>query len=50
MREKGKVTKKELTSQLGLKTDELDREFAILRHCELVRAFKEGHDIYVTKW
>jgi hypothetical protein len=48
--EKGKVTKKELSLQLGLKTEELDREFAILRHCELVRAFKEGHDLYLTKW
>jgi hypothetical protein len=46
----GKITKAELQTTLNLRTEDLDQEFAILRHCELVRALKEGSKIYVTKW
>jgi hypothetical protein len=48
--EKGKITKHELSALVGIKPEQLEREFAVLRHCELIRAFKEGHDIYLTKW
>ncbi|MCW4046983.1 MAG: hypothetical protein NWE99_05400 [Candidatus Bathyarchaeota archaeon] len=47
---KGKITKEELAAQLGLKLEELEQQFAILRHCELVRAAKEGDKVYLTKW
>jgi hypothetical protein len=48
--EKGKVTKEELAAQVGLKPEELEQQFAILRHCELIRATKEGGKVYLTKW
>ena len=47
---KGKITKEELQVTLNLKPEEFDQEFAILRHCELIRAFKEGSKVYLTKW
>jgi hypothetical protein len=48
--EKGKITKEELAKTVKLKPEELEQEFAILRHCELIRATKEGDKIYLTKW
>jgi hypothetical protein len=47
---KGKITKEELLVIVNIKPEELEQEFAILRHCELIRAFKEGNRIYLTKW
>ncbi|MCX8151320.1 MAG: hypothetical protein N3D85_07470 [Candidatus Bathyarchaeota archaeon] len=48
--EKGKISKEELAATLKLSSAELESQFAVLRHCELVRAFKEGSKIYLTKW
>jgi hypothetical protein len=45
-----KITKDELLKILDIKSEELERQFAILRHCELIRGFKEGDKIYLTKW
>jgi hypothetical protein len=48
--EKEKITKEELLTLVKIKPEELEQQFAILRHCELVRAFKEGEKVYFTKW
>jgi predicted HTH transcriptional regulator len=48
--EKGKISKEELAAALELSPAELESQFAVLRHCELVRAFKEEGKIYLTKW
>jgi hypothetical protein len=32
---KGKITREELLVTVNIKPEELDQEFAILRHCEL---------------
>ena len=48
--EKGKITKEELAAHLNLKLEVLEAEFAILRHCELIRAYKQGSTVYLTKW
>ena len=48
--QKGKITKQELIAELNLKPEVLEAEFATLRHCELIRAQKEGSIIYLTKW
>ncbi len=48
--EKGKISREELTISLNLTAEEMEREFAILRHCELLRAFKEGNIVYFTKF
>jgi hypothetical protein len=47
---RGKITKEDLLTMVGLKPEELEQQFAVLRHCELVRAFKEGRKVYLTKW
>jgi recombinational DNA repair protein (RecF pathway) len=46
----GKVTRYELAAALNLKPEVLEAEFAVLRHCELIRAFKEGSNVYFTVW
>ena len=48
--ERGKITKEELLTLVKIKPEELEQQFAILRHCELVRAFKEGEKVYFAKW
>ena len=48
--EKGKISREELTISLNLTAQEMEREFAILRHCELLRAFKEDNIVYFTKF
>ena len=47
---KGKITREELLVTVSIKPEEIDQEFAILRHCELIRAFKEGNKVFLTKW
>jgi len=47
---KGVISKEELITELNLTFEELERQFAVLRHCELLRAFKEGGKIYYAKY
>jgi len=47
---KGKITKEELMAKVNITPEELDQQFAVLRHCELIRGFKEGDKVYLTKW
>ncbi|HBV98187.1 MAG: hypothetical protein JL50_00240 [Peptococcaceae bacterium BICA1-7] len=46
--EKGKISREELFKSFELPQWEMEKQFAILRHCELVRATKEDGIIYVT--
>ncbi|NLE05602.1 MAG: hypothetical protein GX638_12490 [Crenarchaeota archaeon] len=48
--QKGKVTMQELIALTGLKAEEMEAQFAILRHCELVKGQKEGSIVYLTTW
>ena len=48
--ERGKITKEDLLTIVGLRPEELEQQFAVLRHCELVRALKEDDKVYMTKW
>jgi hypothetical protein len=48
--ERGKITREELLIVVKVKTEELEQQLAILRHCELIRAFKEGDKVYLAKW
>jgi hypothetical protein len=45
-----KITKEELFKKLNIKPEVLEQEFALFRHCELVRAFREDGKVYFTKW
>lgn len=46
--ERGKVTKAELAQKFNLPEWELEKQFAVLRHCELIKARKEGDKIYLV--
>jgi hypothetical protein len=48
--ERGQIEREELISKLGMNFDEFQKQFAILRHCELLGAFKDGNKVYLTKF
>jgi hypothetical protein len=47
---RGTISKDELLSKLDLSPEEFEKQFAILRHCELLRSFKEGGTVYFEKF
>lgn len=46
----GPVTHAQIMEHLNLSRLQLDKNFAILRHCELLRAFREDGQVFVTVW
>lgn len=48
IREKKQVARDEAAQAFNLSQKELEKHFAVLRHCELVRGFKEGNKVYLT--
>jgi hypothetical protein len=48
IREKGKATREELIQRFSLKEIELQTHLAVLRHCELVKGYKESDRIYLV--
>jgi len=48
IRERGKIPREELMASFELPGWEMEKQFAVLRHCELVRACKENEKIYIT--
>ena len=47
---RGKATREELEKELDLKPREMENEFAILRHCQLLKGKKEGDAVYLVPW
>ncbi len=47
VKDKGEVSKQEAAGVLGISEDELQREFAVLRHLELLRACKKDEGIFL---
>jgi hypothetical protein len=50
IREKGKATKAELMTRFQIPMHELENQFAILRHCQLLKGKKEGDIVYIVLW
>jgi hypothetical protein len=50
IKSKGKVTREDLQREFCLKPNELENEFAILRHCQLLKGKKEGDTVYLVLW
>lgn len=48
IKEAEKLTRPELMDSFNLKEWELDKQIAILRHCELVKARRMGDQIYIV--
>ena len=47
---RGKATRVDLEKEFGLKPRELENEFAILRHCQLLKGKKEDDAVYLVLW
>lgn len=47
---KGKATRMELMEKFKLPASELENQFAILRHCQLLKGKKEGDAVYIVPW
>ncbi len=50
IKEKGKATREETAEYMGIPWEDLEKQFTVLRHCELMRAFKEGDKVYLSLW
>ena len=48
VKESSKVTKEDIAKKFELKPHELERQFAVLRHCEVLKGKKEGNNVYVV--
>lgn len=48
IQENGKATKADLMAKFQLPVAELDNQFAILRHCQLLKGKKEGDLVYIV--
>lgn len=45
---KGGATREEIVSEMGISTRELENQFAILRHCELLKGQKREDGVYLV--
>jgi hypothetical protein len=48
--EKGPISRENLLGHLCMTPQEFEREFAVLRHCELLRGFKQASTVYFAKY
>ncbi len=48
IKSKGSVTREEIMEGLNLTLREMENHFTVLRHCELVKGFKDGEKYYLT--
>lgn len=48
IQERGKATREQIAAEFMLDQKEMEKHFAVLRHCELVKGRKEGNIIYMT--
>ncbi len=50
IKSKGKATRMELMEKFKLPATELENQFAIMRHCQLLKGRKEGDIVYIVPW
>ncbi len=48
IKEKGKVTRQQVMDDFNMPEWELDKQIAVLRHCELVKGKKEADGVYLV--
>jgi hypothetical protein len=48
--EMGKATREQLMERFELPAAELENQFAILRHCQLLKGKKEADAVYIVLW
>lgn len=47
---KGKLKRDDLLREINVSPEELERQLAVMRHCEMIRGYKDGNQVYLTKW
>ncbi|PKM80736.1 MAG: hypothetical protein CVU89_12435 [Firmicutes bacterium HGW-Firmicutes-14] len=50
VRDDGPVTHDQIMKRFKLAKWQLEKQFAVLRHCELLRGFKDGNQVFITIW
>jgi len=50
VKRKGKVTREEVIQELNLSEQEMQTQLATLRHCELVKGYKQGDKVYIIPY
>jgi hypothetical protein len=48
--DKGPISREDLLGLLCMTPQEFERELAVLRHCELLRGFKQASTVYFAKY
>ena len=48
VKNKGKVTREEVMGNFNISEQEIQKQIAILRHCELVKGHKESDNVYLV--
>jgi len=48
--ERGPISREDLLAELQLPPAVFEREFSVLRHCELLKGFKQGSTVFFTKY
>lgn len=48
IKERGQVLREELFQAFKLPQWEMEKQFAVLRHCELLKGFKEDDKVFIT--
>ncbi len=48
--ERGKISRDQIEKLLKISPEQLEQEYLILRHCELLRGFKENGIMYLTRF
>ncbi len=48
IRKQGKVTRDQVMQEFGIPEWELDKQIAVLRHCELVKGKKEENNVFLV--
>jgi predicted transcriptional regulator len=50
VKRKGKVSREEVIENVTVSEREMQTQLATLRHCELVKAYKEGDKVYLIPY
>lgn len=50
IKSRGKATRQELMENFNLPMTELENQFAIMRHCQLLKGKREGDQVYLVLW
>jgi myo-inositol catabolism protein IolC len=48
--ERGPISREDLLAELQMSPAVFEREFSVLRHCELLKGFKQGSTVFFTKY